>query len=405
MDAIRFEHVSKSYDLKTLGHGSFRDLVKSWFDRRPANGRQPFRALQDVSFALRPGGTLGIVGPNGAGKSTILKLLAKVSLPTEGRIEVNGRMAALIELGAGLHPELTGQENIWLYSAILGMTRREIRQQWDAIVNFSELGQFIKVPLKKYSSGMLARLAFSIAAHSSANILLVDEVLAVGDVGFQNKCIRRMKERLQQGTTIVFVSHDISAVRELCEHTIFLNKGGVEIQGKTEAVLDRYFSVLSKTLVQQNGAPKKAELVSVEMLDAQGRPCLTFRSGDRATFHAQFQFNEDVESPLFGFFVQRSDWLFVLATASDKMGAESRSYRKGSRVSVRVDFAVNLLKGLFHIGTQVTDHSLTTYYDIRFDAVTISVFENYSHGGVADLQPTCQVEVEVPALVAAGREP
>lgn len=403
MDAIKFEHVSKQYNLQQLGPGTVRSRLKSLFQKNPTTASNAWvHALQDVSFRLKRGGTLGIVGPNGAGKSTMLKMLARVSLPTSGHIEINGRLAALIELGAGLHPELTGHENISLYGSILGMTRQEIKERYDAIVEFSELGRFIPVPLKKYSSGMLARLAFSIAVHSKADILLIDEVLSVGDVGFQNKCLQRMKERIREGTTIIFVSHNITAVRDLCAETIFLSKGKVEVQGKTEMVLDRYFSVLSKTMVHKDGSgQKKAEIVAVRMLNEKGEPALTFQSGDRATLEADFQFHEDIRLPLFGFFVHRGDWLFVLSTASDQIGMTPRHFRKGERTTLRVDFQVNLLKGLYHIGTHVADPTLTTYYDCTYDAVTISVHESYSHGGVADLQPVCRVESM--DVVPAGR--
>ena len=197
-------------------------------------------ALRDVSFQVRQGEALGIVGHNGAGKTTILKILSSITTPTAGEITVRGRMAALVEVGSGFHPELTGRENIHLHGAMLGMRRSEIRQKLDSIIEFSGVGQYIDVPVKRYSSGMYVRLGFSIAAHLNPDILLLDEVLAVGDAAFQAKCLDRLSELRRTGRTVVFISHDLAAVYRLCDRAILMSHGRVVAEGPPRQVIDEY---------------------------------------------------------------------------------------------------------------------------------------------------------------------
>src|SRR2546425_159987 len=214
-------------------HSSLRDLMPALTQRlmrheRPQRREQKeFWALQDVSFSIPRGEAFGIIGANGAGKSTILKLLSGIMRPTMGRIHVNGRLSALIEVSAGFHPDFTGRENIYLNGAILGMTRAEIRQRFDAIVAFSELEEFLDTPVKRYSSGMFARLGFSVAAHVQPDLLIVDEVLSVGDYLFQQKCLERMQEIMTGGATVIFVSHNLRAVSTLCTRSLLLDRGRV----------------------------------------------------------------------------------------------------------------------------------------------------------------------------------
>jgi len=242
--ALRMEHVSKKFR-KGESHDSLRDLVPALARRvmgrhSTAALKQEFWALQDVSFELPRGKALGIVGMNGAGKSTMLKLISRIMKPTTGRIELKGTLSALIEVNAGFHPDLTGRENIYLNGTILGMRRAEIEAKFDEIVEFSELSEFLDMPVKRYSSGMYARLGFSVAAHVNPDILLVDEVLSVGDFVFQQKCIDRMKGVMHKGTTVLFVSHSLKAVAEFCTSCLLLDRGRVEMLGPTEDVLRRY---------------------------------------------------------------------------------------------------------------------------------------------------------------------
>lgn len=246
--AIEVCNVWKKFQRGEL-HDSLRDLVpamaKRMIGRGPKRndlGKDEFWALKDISFEVRRGEVLGIVGSNGAGKSTILKLLSRILRPNKGHVSVNGRLSALIEVGAGFHPDLTGGENIYLNGAILGMKKDEIGKKFDEIVEFSGLEDFIDTPVKRYSSGMFARLGFAVAAHVDPDILLVDEVLAVGDVGFQKKCFKTMENVAGYGRTVVFVSHNMGAVKSLCNRCLLLRDGTVQAEGPAAAIIDRYLA-------------------------------------------------------------------------------------------------------------------------------------------------------------------
>ena len=249
--AIRVEGLSKRYFLgqNISGQGGFRHLIEdaaqSVFHRapKPGPGAEPneFWAVRDVSFDVRQGEVVGIIGRNGAGKSTLLKMLSRITEPTEGRIGIKGRVASLLEVGTGFHPELTGRENIFLNGAILGMNQSEIRSKFDEIVEFAEISQFLDTPVKRYSSGMYVRLAFAVAAHLEPEILIVDEVLAVGDAQFQKKCLGKMQDvSTQQGRTVLFVSHAMHSVRALCQTGILLSHGRIETMGAVAGVIAAY---------------------------------------------------------------------------------------------------------------------------------------------------------------------
>ncbi|HEV2762237.1 MAG TPA: ABC transporter ATP-binding protein, partial [Pyrinomonadaceae bacterium] len=241
---LKLEHVSKRYRIRQEREASSRNPVVRRLQAlvRPASD---FWAVKDVSFEVRRGEALGIIGHNGAGKSTILKLLSNITTPTSGEITIAGRLSSLIEVGSGFHPELTGRENIFLNGSILGMRRREIADKLDSIVEFAGLRQFLDVPVKRYSSGMYVRLGFSIAAHLDPDILLLDEVLAVGDASFQQKCLQRIGEMKQAGTTIVFISHDLGAVERLCDRVILLKRGEIALDGSPHEVIAEYQRVAS----------------------------------------------------------------------------------------------------------------------------------------------------------------
>lgn len=266
--AIRVENLSKEYQLGTISHGTmYRDMQSWWAKARgkddpnsrledggltsdlvqssketskPDGGNDRFFALRNVSFELKQGEALGIIGRNGAGKSTLLKLLSRITAPTSGKIYVNGRMTSLLEVGTGFHPELSGRENVYLNGAILGMSRAEIRKKFDEIVDFSEIGQFIDTPVKRYSSGMYVRLAFSVAVHLEPEIMVLDEVLAVGDAKFVKKSLAKMESVLRDGRTVIFVSHSMQSVINLCPKALLLTNGRVEMIGNTLDVASYY---------------------------------------------------------------------------------------------------------------------------------------------------------------------
>ncbi len=303
--AIRVSNLSKRYKLGLTHAGSIRELASRWTDRllgrkaallphelAKASGSAAqideegcFWALKGVSFEVQPGEALGIIGRNGAGKSTVLKILSRITAPTEGRIEINGRVASLLEVGTGFHPELTGRENVFLNGAILGMTKAEIRRRFDEIVAFAEIEKFIDTPVKRYSSGMYVRLAFAVAAHLEPEILIVDEVLAVGDADFQKKCLGKMQDVAHGGRTVLFVSHNLIAVRKLCQSAILLTNGTITSSGGVQGVVDDYFC----SLAGRDAAPttdsiaenreRGVTLRALEILDQQGRVLDTLQSG------------------------------------------------------------------------------------------------------------------------------
>jgi lipopolysaccharide transport system ATP-binding protein len=234
-----------------------------------------FWALRDVSFDVQPGEVIGVIGRNGAGKSTLLKILSRITEPTSGEARIRGRVASLLEVGTGFHPELTGRENIFLNGAILGMSKAEIRSKFDEIVDFSGIEKFIDTPVKRYSSGMYVRLAFAVAAHLEPEILIVDEVLAVGDAEFQKKCLGKMRDVAGHGRTVIFVSHNMSAVRSLCGRAVYMDRGGIVADGDTEAILEKYLDSTLKPDDKTSSLtfePKKQDfqLLAARLVDSSG---------------------------------------------------------------------------------------------------------------------------------------
>jgi lipopolysaccharide transport system ATP-binding protein len=324
--AIRVDNLSKRYKLGLTHAGSIRELAaratsrlfrrqddslhhelagRNGASRQDAHephidaGKAPetsdvrndgyFWALKDVSFDVQPGEVVGIIGRNGAGKSTLLKILSRITAPTSGRVEINGRVASLLEVGTGFHPELTGRENVYLNGAILGMTKSEVRRKFDEIVAFADIEQFIDTPVKRYSSGMHVRLAFAVAAHLEPEILVVDEVLAVGDAEFQKKSLGKMKDVAGSGRTVLFVSHNMEAVKQLCKKAIILNNGTVRYAGhKLDAVLD-YQNSLHRCSPSILTGTKEVVLTGLRITNAHGQEIHTFNTFDSVTFELRYK--------------------------------------------------------------------------------------------------------------------
>jgi len=309
-NVIKVEGLSKRYRYGAIGHGTLYKDFGSWWARvrgkedpnlritehiGPGLDGEWFWALRDVSFEVQQGEVLGIIGRNGAGKSTLLKIMSRVTTPTEGVIKIKGRVASLLEIGTGFHQELSGRDNIYLNGAILGMTKAEVRSKFEEIVDFSGLEKFIDTPVKRYSSGMYVRLAFAVAAHLEPEILFVDEVLAVGDVEFQKKCLGKMEDVAKEGRTILFVSHNMAAIRSLCRRTILLDKGGLLMDSATNHAVAFY---LSQNLLE--GAVASAEQIESRMegLIRRRNPFIRFREIallDRSgTVRRSFHSDEDI---------------------------------------------------------------------------------------------------------------
>jgi homopolymeric O-antigen transport system ATP-binding protein len=280
-----------------------------------------FWALRDVSFKIKTGETFGIIGENGSGKSTMLKLLTKIIQPDKGRISINGRVSALLELGAGFQPDLSGRENIYLNGSIMGLSRAEINSRYKEIVAFSELEKFIDTPIKHYSSGMYMRLGFAIAVHVDPEILLIDEVLAVGDQAFQHKCIDKIRDFKRRGKTIIFVSHDLNTVQQLCSRAVWLNGGYVKARGSVMKVIDHYkesirdqeaeqiaedHKVIEAELDQRWGG-KEVEISKVEFFDRDGISTYQYRTGDALRVKISYIAKQRVPKPVFGVAIHRND--------------------------------------------------------------------------------------------------
>jgi ABC-type polysaccharide/polyol phosphate transport system ATPase subunit len=243
MDIIECDNVWKSFK-RGERIDQLREMVAGIFKK--SKHKDTFWALKGINFSVKKGTSIGIIGPNGAGKTTILKLLARVLRPNQGKIKIRGKVATLIDINAGFHPELTGRENIYLQAAIMGMKKKEIEKKIDTIINFAEIARFIDTPIKRYSAGMSVRLGFSIAVHTPAEIMLIDEVLSVGDLKFQKKCLQKMKEIQKKGTTIVFVSHQLELVRKICSEVFLLKEGEIQKKGPPERIIEVYHQQFGK---------------------------------------------------------------------------------------------------------------------------------------------------------------
>jgi len=308
MAVIEFENVRKAYRLGQ-GRGSLRDAIPQLFGRVVGRGngdRDLLWALDGVSFEVEAGEVLGLIGPNGAGKTTTLKLLSRVIQPTSGRIVVNGRMSALIELGAGFHPDLTGRENVYLNASILGLKKQEVDAKFDEIVEFAELTEFIDTPVKRYSSGMFVRLGFAVAAHVEPDVLLVDEVLAVGDHMFRDKCVQRINAFREVGKTMIIVSHNEEMIQKLCTRTIFLYKGRVVYQGDTQKALNLYHTgytddalYTGKRVDGREDPAREMQITDVVLLDGGGQARNSFLTGEPMTVQIRFRANTPVDNPVF----------------------------------------------------------------------------------------------------------
>ena len=253
-------------------------------------------ALRDITFEVERGGVLGIIGPNGAGKSTLLKLLSSITAPTEGEIRIRGRLAALIEVGSGFHPELTGRENVFLSGTMLGMRRREIAARLESIAEFAGIGSYLDVPVKWYSSGMYVRLGFAVAAHLEPDVLLVDEVLAVGDAEFQARCLRRIQEMRERGVTIIFISHDLGTVERMCRRAILLRAGRIAAEGDARDVVTRYQQLVTDGVLTAGGSTaaddRPVAITGLSTADAAGRDTCVSRSGDPLTLDLSVRVRE-----------------------------------------------------------------------------------------------------------------
>ena len=339
---------------------------------RGTSGTSTIWALKDVSFDLEEGKVLGIVGRNGAGKSTLLKILSRVTEPTTGTVTVRGRVGSLLEVGTGFHPELTGRENIYMNGAILGMKNAEIESKFDEIVEFSEVSQFIDTPVKRYSSGMYLRLAFAVAAHLEPEILVVDEVLAVGDAEFQRKCLGKMGDVAQQGRTVLFVSHNMSAILRLTQEAIVLNKGQMIMRGPTQEAVDFYLSsgqaqagerVWDADDVPAASAPFRP--ISLKVKDGRGKVVDTIRSTEPVTLEFEYQLSSEVTGLRVGFYLStmRGEYVMTSFDTDDPTMFEKFSARKAGHYVSRAVLPADIFnEGRYSVGVNASSFGVRRYF-------------------------------------------
>jgi lipopolysaccharide transport system ATP-binding protein len=387
--AIQVENLSKRYRIGTaqtkFRYGMLRDVLVDTITapvrwaRTLGKGRdheidQPnyIWALDDVSFDVEEGKVLGIVGRNGAGKSTLLKVLSRVTEPTRGTVAVRGRVGSLLEVGTGFHPELTGRENIYMNGAILGMKRAEIERKFDEIVAFSEVEQFIETPVKRYSSGMYLRLAFAVAAHLEPEILVVDEVLAVGDAEFQKKCLGKMGDVAQQGRTVLFVSHNMSAILRLTEEAIVLDRGKMLMRGPTQKAVDFYLSsgkaqagerLWEADELPQIGSPFHP--VALRLKNMKGKVIDTVRSSEPVTIEMEYRLESPLTGLRVGFYLStmRGEYILTSFDTDDARSYEKYSSRKAGHYISRCELPADLLnEGRYALGVNASSFGVRRYF-------------------------------------------
>lgn len=334
---------------------------------------ESFWALRDVSFAIKKGETVGIIGENGSGKSTLLKLLARILRPDKGRIVVNGKLSALLELGAGFHPDLTGRENIFLNGSILGLSRQEINSKLNEIIAFSELEKFIDNPVRNYSSGMYVRLGFAVAINVQPDILLIDEILAVGDESFQRKCLDKLFELKEQGKTIVIVSHALDSVRQICDRALWLEEGVLKKDGKAPAVVDAYLDKVNQEEQQKAGLETETEtgsrwgtgeikITKVRLLNAAGLPQEQFKTGDKLVVALEYKAKQKIKKPVFGVAVYSREGLHINGTNTKFYNQVVDEVSGSGKVFYEIE-RLPLLKGNYVLSVAVYDYACLHAYD------------------------------------------
>ena len=355
-------------------------------------------ALKQVSFEVRHGEVIGIVGGNGAGKSTLLKVLSRITEPTEGTVDLYGRVGSLLEVGTGFHPELTGRENVYLNGAILGMTKGEIESKYDEIVSFAEIGKFMNTPVKHYSSGMYVRLAFSVAAHLDPEILLVDEVLAVGDVAFQKKCLGKMGDVAKRGRTVLFVSHNMGVIQALCERGIFIKEGRLQADGSMEEVVSQYLKSLEQHTVQQVAERKdrkgwgKVKLTGIKVTDGNNPPSPLLKSGGPARF--EFKISGMLPNLSCGFVILDEIGQKVAMFKSDVPSPEDLFVEKDEIKFVCELDELNLVPGRYRVNTFI--RGLGERQDAVEAATFFDVESGYLRGRLITAQDGDRVSVTMP---------
>ncbi|HET7489807.1 MAG TPA: ABC transporter ATP-binding protein [Acidimicrobiales bacterium] len=372
--AVVIEDVSKRF---RLYHERNQSLKATLMRKRRAVSEE-FWALRDVSFDVPEGTTFGIIGQNGSGKSTLMKCMAKILRPDKGRIAVHGKLSALLELGAGFHPELSGRENVYLNGSILGISQRELNRRFGTIVEFADIGQFIDQPVKNYSSGMYVRLAFSVAINVDPDVLLVDEVLAVGDEDFQRKCAEKFSEFRKAGKTIILVSHGLVGVTHLCDTVAWLDHGRLKLVGAAGKVVDAYTETVQVDRQDEDGdvgarwGSGEGRIEAAELLGADGTPLGIVRTGDSVVVRLHYALNRPIERPVFGARIQTIQGVDVSYPNSRDAGWDLEVLEGRGHVDLCIDRLL-LVPGTYDLSVGLYDDTLAHPYDVRRDVVRFHV--------------------------------
>lgn len=379
MNVIEFNNVWKKFK-RGEKLNSIRDAIPNLFKKTPVVDHlkdDEFWAVKDVDFKIKKGEVVGVMGPNGAGKSTILKLLSRIIVPTKGEMRINGRLSALIEVTAGFHPELTGRENVYLNGTILGMRKKEIDERFDEIVEFSGVKAFIDTPVKRYSSGMYSRLGFSVAAHMNPEILLVDEVLAVGDISFQAKCAQKMREMLHSGATIILVSHQLNMIQSLCKRVLLLQNGQLIKDGPVDDVIPHYQNIVIKqseddmrhkvSVAEQRVRVDTRPLVdifNVTITDSNHNKKEKFAVEDAIEITLEYEARERVELPIFILDINRADGVLCCSSRTDELGVHIDSIQGRGRIKINLG-KLFLAPGIYMFKFSVWDKEMIHTYAVR----------------------------------------
>jgi lipopolysaccharide transport system ATP-binding protein len=388
---ILAQNVSKVYQLYRKPSDRLREL---WPWQRSLHTK--FWALRDISLAVDKGEALGVVGPNGCGKSTLLQIVSGILPPTRGRVVTRGRLAALLELGAGFDPEFTGRQNVLLNGEIMGLSRAEVERVLPSIESFAGIGDFLDRPVKEYSSGMYVRLAFSTAIHVEPEILIVDEALAVGDAAFANRCVRKFGELRERKVTVLFVSHDLGLVKQLSDRVVLLWGGIVNMEGDPKQVIDRYIGLVLEnrqhSAVPENRLPTRprhgdleTEVTGVALLDSHGLPADTLRSGESATVLIRTYVHRNGSRPMVGILIRTRTGADVYGTNTQLEGVEFGPFCSGEEISVKFSFVCWLTPQQYAL-TVATQHQDGTSQDWLDDVLSFNVIGPRAAAGVTDLR-------------------
>ncbi len=381
------------------------DRIREMLSFGPKTYHADFWALKGINLEIKSGETFGIVGPNGGGKSTLLQLLCGILEPTTGRVVRQGRVAALLELGAGFNPEFSGRENIYVNGEIMGLSRAQIDAAMPEIERFAGIGEFIERPVKTYSSGMHVRLAFSAAIHVDPEILVVDEALAVGDAVFANRCVAKFAELKARGVTVVFVSHDLGLVKQICDRAVFLLDGELVQEGSPTDVINHYVGTVlerQKAYIRESESVENlqsshrhgdrlGEVVDVEILDSSDNAIRTIASGDEITIRVRSRFNSPQPNPMIGILIRTRTGLDVFGTNTRIEGKPLRACETGDEVEVEFTFNCNLTAQEYTL-TVATQHPDGHSHDWLDDAIAFHVLDSEARAGVANLRPNVRIK-------------